>query len=491
MMNPPTPFLDRFYQPAAISDAELETAPGRPAQALLRQGGPPIILRWPALHLSALPEYIRVRVTVGLPGYQRGAQSGAVFEVEAFLPGSADGPDGGDLPLRLFDIRYPVSGQTFEITIDQGIARQAAQVGLGLRLSLTNPPASLAIWTGAGAPPYQAPHLLCDVDVAPLDAFYAQLLAPVAAEGAWTGPALLETGAILHGLLDLAEAGVIDRAAAIDGCTRWIDSFGTLAGDREGDLSGWLLCNGLRARVQAPPMPGLALPTWVTDRIVKQCTAGPHNAEDAFALAYPLALVAHLSGRAETAALALRVIAALRHGLWHGENRQGPHFFRRLAEDPQGPDDARALGWYALGIARSLAVLTDRAPNVRADIETYADMQAHFRDVMQFILDQQTAAGLWPAEITDRTTPLDTTASAALCAALVIGYTHHLTERRFVREAGLAVALLRQYLTPDGLLTGALQALPEGDLLLAEYGVISRTAIGLLAQALAPSRAFR
>lgn len=141
-----------------------------------------------------------------------------------------------------------------------------------------------------------------------------------------------------------------------------------------------------------------------------------------------------------------------------------------------------AVAFYLCDLTRLLLEPTGDSPELRAKLA----------ETIQWVIARQTVPGLWTTVIEDRQTPYDTAGSAGIAAAIAISYTKGLIGTRYPSEVQKAVSLLRQYLTPDGFLTGAtVNDSADPALQTSGYTVIAPVGMGMFGMLLATSKVFR
>lgn len=215
---------------------------------------------------------------------------------------------------------------------------------------------------------------------------------------------------------------------------------------------------------------------WDTERTQADGTIsdGRHlSTEGNYCVAWPMALMAR---RASDRALAERACAQLRvrrermrtgESLWQARNGDEPG---RLA------GWARAVAWYLLGWARTLAAIHGLK-------EWDPDLVAEFQRAAAWTQRWQRREGLWGNFIDDATSVVDTSGSAGIATALAWGQALGLLGSDARDAAGRARQGLHQYLIADGWLSGCAQENKGGDALQrGDYRVCAPFGLGLWGQ---------
>lgn len=420
-------------------------------------------LRWTPFTPAAQPVWLRLSVAID----EREAK-----RVEAVLPRS------GRL-IGTFDIRYAHIFQPFEILVSAADANAIADEGLELRLTEGQSPLWLLHDPDGQSEPALMPHLLVDPPDNRLKAMIDRLASKASLQFfGW------QEGCVLNGILDLANAGVLDRAtaeSAIYGHLRtFFDETGRLSYEddwsrpREGDIYG-IECTlpfAVLAQLQ-PEHPALrdAVAFWLKARRENAVQDDDMlSAEGGYTVAYPmtqLALTLELPELIEIAFEQLR----LRKRLF-----QEGAFYLRVYDDGRRSfrNWCRGVAWYLLGLARTLALAP--AP----------DLQQELQRAATWIVTYQRGDGLWSCFVDEPTVAADTAGSAGIAAALALGVQHGLLPPDFGLPAQRALDGLTAQLTPDGFLGGVAQVNKAGEALQrGDYRVISQMASGMMGQLVA------
>ena len=197
----------------------------------------------------------------------------------------------------------------------------------------------------------------------------------------------------------------------------------------------------------------------------------PIKTEECYTASYPLAVLAKTLNDPGLNKLAIRNLQVRMNKLATGEA-----VFQRTMEreEPIYRNWARGVGWYLLGLAKTLAYLPDSA-----EVRALAD---EFRRAAAWVQRHQQANGLWFCFLDQPETGVDTSGSAAIAAALAFGQRHGLLATDVLPAVSLAKKGLLAYLSPDGYLRGTAQV-NKGGLALqtGTYRVISPYTLGFLA----------
>ncbi|TCC88764.1 hypothetical protein EZ428_19225 [Pedobacter frigiditerrae] len=192
--------------------------------------------------------------------------------------------------------------------------------------------------------------------------------------------------------------------------------------------------------------------------------------EECYTISYPLAILAQKFKQPELADLAIANLKARVSLL------AKPNFIYQNAKEKGKPEYgnwARGVGWYLLGMAKSLAVLpnNEEAQPLRAELQRAAE----------FVIIHQQKNGLWSNFLHQAETGIDTSGSASIAAALAYGASKNLLPNLCKQAAYKSWKGLRAYLTPDGFLKGTAQVNKGGELLQRNgFRVISPYTLGFL-----------
>ncbi|PJF43439.1 MAG: hypothetical protein CUN50_00520 [Candidatus Thermofonsia Clade 1 bacterium] len=377
-----------------------------------------------------------------------------------------------------FDMRYAHAFQPFEALLSAQAAREVLAEGLGLRLVQGDAPLWLLHDPSSEAEPALMPHLLISSHTDRLQAFRYRLnsLASLQFFG-W------QEGCVLNGLLDMAEARLLEPDLALRTIAthfaHFFDAEGNL--DYEDDFSRprqdiygieGTLPFAVLAQTQ-PDHPAIeqALRFWQEARTASGIVQDGEtlSAEGSYTVAYPMAQIGVLRGDQRLIASALEQLRA-RRVLFENDalalrlHQNGTRTFVNWA---------RAAAWYLLGLARTLALLPDPP----------ADLREAFARAAQWAVRRQNKQGVWHAFLDATEVAPDNGGSAGIAAALAIGVKAGLLSPALREPAAHAAQTLSEALTPDGFLTGIAQVNKGGEALQRDdYRVISQFGMGLLAQ---------
>ncbi|MFN7209454.1 MAG: glycoside hydrolase family 88 protein [Aggregatilineales bacterium] len=424
----------------------------------------PTLLHWEAVSEANLGERPRLRLSVALDSREE-----VLLEALSLASGRV---------IARFDIRYAHAFQPFEATISAQAAREIVAEGLGLRLVQGNAPLWLLHDPNGDAEPALMPHILLGASADRLQAFRHRLnsLASLQFFG-W------QEGCVLLGLLDMAEAGLLEPDLALRTIqvhlAHFFDAEGNL--DYEDDFSqpkraiygieGTLPFATL-ARTQ-PDHPALkaAIRFWMESRGANGVIQDGDvlSAEGSYTVAYPMAQIGLLRDEPSLISMALEQLRA-RRALFTGDS-----LALRLHNDGRRTfvNWARAVAWYLLGLARTLALLPSPP----------ADLREAFAEAAQWAVRRQNGQGLWHAFVDAPEVQPDNGGSAGIAAALALGVKAGLLSAALREPAARAAQALSAALTPDGFLKGVAQVNKGGEALQRDdYRVISQFGMGLLAQ---------
>ncbi|MBK9125504.1 MAG: glycoside hydrolase family 88 protein [Chloroflexi bacterium] len=383
--------------------------------------------------------------------------------------------------LGLLDIRYAHIFQPFELLLSAENAAAAARHGVTLHLDGGSTP----LWLlhnpdgNHGLSHALMPHLLGPVDSPASSAFIDRLASLDSLQFfGW------QEGCVLVGLRDLAECGLLSTSRA-DAAIRahmamFFDAEGRLdyeddwSRPRAGDIYG-IECT-LPFAVMAGVMPDhpaihSALGFW---RSLWEQQGGAIqdpdmlSAEGSYTVAYPLAVIGQQRGEPEWTAMALAQLR-LRRALFDGES----HALRILPDGSRTfVNWCRGVAWSLLGLTRTLAVLPDPPEDLLRDVQRLGEWALRHR-----------TGALWPTFLGEPDTPVDTSGSAGIAAALAIAARHGWLSGDARAAASETLDALHAYLTPDGFLGGVAQVNKAGEGLQRDpYRVISQFGMGLMAQ---------
>lgn len=195
------------------------------------------------------------------------------------------------------------------------------------------------------------------------------------------------------------------------------------------------------------------------------------TAEGCYTVAYPMAVI----GKAwNDKGLKKRAIEQLKHRLVLIEKEKLNLRYHTNTGTYTYKNWARGAAWTLLGFARTIAEL-------KGEIKDKEIIRMFKKGVDNAIAMQQ-ENGLWNGFMHTNNAP-DTSGSAGISAAILIGIKEGLLPETYRRYAEKCWKTLPDYLTPDGFLKGVSQdnrggvALQEGD-----YRVIAQMGMGMMAQ---------
>lgn len=392
--------------------------------------------------------------------------------------------NSADRTVGALDIRYAHIFQPFELQLSADDAAAAARHGVSLTLDGGSTPLWLLHDPDGNHRLSDAlmPHLLGMVDQPAAAAFIDRLAALDSLQFfGW------QEGCVLVGLRDLAACGLL-RAERAEAAIRahmamFFDADGRLdyeddwSRPRAGEIYG-IECT-LPFAVMAGVMPDhpaihSALAFW---RSLWEQQGGAIqdpdmlSAEGSYTVAYPLAVIGQMRGEPEWTGMALAQLR-LRRALFDGTN----HALRILPDGSRTfVNWCRGVAWSLLGLTRTLAVLPDPPADLIADVQRLA----------AWALDRR-AGALWPTFLHAPETPVDTSGSAGIAAALALAARHGWLSDCARTAAAETLDALHDYLTPDGFLGGVAQVNKAGEGLQRDpYRVISQFGMGLMAQLMA------
>lgn len=193
--------------------------------------------------------------------------------------------------------------------------------------------------------------------------------------------------------------------------------------------------------------------------------------EECYTVSYPLAVLAKTLNRTDLAQLAIKTlqsrIAILEKGnsIYQRGTEQGELFFENWS---------RGVAWYLLGLAKTLMHLPESAEK--------ESLKISFQNAVEKVIPYQQPNGLWYCFFHQPETGLETSGTAGIAAALMIGHQHGFLAENTKNAALKAQKGLLPYLTPDGYLTGTAQVNKGGNALQQNgFRVISPYTLGFLA----------
>ncbi len=199
--------------------------------------------------------------------------------------------------------------------------------------------------------------------------------------------------------------------------------------------------------------------------------------EACYTVAYPLAVIAVNRNNREMAQMALKQLR-FRTKFLVKENT----IYQRstLSGHQTFSNWGRGITWYLLGMVKTLTILK---VSPFFDLNEIIEVENDYRRAVEMVCHFQNKDGLWYSFIDRPETGFDTSASAGIAEALVLGFKLGLLDSSFKEKAKMAYKSLQTYLTVDGFLSGVSQINRGGEELQSSgYRVISQFGMGLLAQ---------
>jgi unsaturated rhamnogalacturonyl hydrolase len=199
--------------------------------------------------------------------------------------------------------------------------------------------------------------------------------------------------------------------------------------------------------------------------------------EACYTVAYPLAALAVNRNNRELAQIALK---QLRFRTIFLVNKNKIHQRSTLSGHQTFSNWGRGITWYLLGTVKTLKILKESTFN---DLNEIKEVENDFIQAIEMVYNFQSKDGLWYSFIDRPETGVDTSASAGIAKAFVLGFKLGLLDSAFQEKAKMAYKSLQTYLTVDGFLTGVSQINRGGEELQSSgYRVISQFGMGLFAQ---------
>ncbi|MBC7888440.1 MAG: glycoside hydrolase family 88 protein [Ferruginibacter sp.] len=174
--------------------------------------------------------------------------------------------------------------------------------------------------------------------------------------------------------------------------------------------------------------------------------------EECYTISYPLAILAKMLNRPDLEKMAIANLTARVKLL---SNKDFIYQNSKELEKPGFGNWARGVGWYLLGLAKTLAVLPEN--------ETTNALRIAFQNGAGIALRYQQPNGLWTCFLHQPETGIETSGSASIAAALAYGYSQKLLPPSCKEAAEKCLKGLKTYYTPDGFLTGTAQVNKGGE----------------------------
>ncbi|MFC3559269.1 glycoside hydrolase family 88 protein [Pedobacter jamesrossensis] len=193
--------------------------------------------------------------------------------------------------------------------------------------------------------------------------------------------------------------------------------------------------------------------------------------EECYTISYPLAVLAQKLNQPKLLNLSIANLKARVNLLTTDKI-----IYQNAKENgnPEFGNWARGVGWYLLGLAKSLSVLP-----VNDDTQ---NLKNAFQKGVKIALKHQQKNGLWFNFLDQPLTGIDTSGSASIAAALAFGFKNNLLSIEAHLAAKKSWKGLQKYLTPDGYLRGTAQVNKGGEALQKNgFRVISPYTLGFMA----------
>ncbi len=198
--------------------------------------------------------------------------------------------------------------------------------------------------------------------------------------------------------------------------------------------------------------------------------------EGCYTVAYPLAAIAAVRKDKELAKIAMEQLLhrtdhlTVEGAIYQRKNQNGISGFRNWS---------RGAAWYFLGMIKTIIILER---NFKEDFDL-KDLKKSFKKHSAWVLSLQRKEGLWNGFLDQPETSVDTSASAGIATAFVLGYQHGVLEADYLESGQRCFVALKNHLSIDGFLKGVSQINRGGEKLQAsDYRVMSQFGLGLMAQ---------
>ncbi len=192
--------------------------------------------------------------------------------------------------------------------------------------------------------------------------------------------------------------------------------------------------------------------------------------EECYTISYPMAILSKILSRPDLEKMA---IANLEARIQLLSDKDFIYQNGKELEEPGFGNWARGVGWYLLGLAKTLAVLPSN--------EQTAPILAAFQRGAELAIRHQGTDGLWCCFLHQPETGIETSGSASIAAALAFGHLNKLLPLSCKEAAEKTLKGLRAYYTPDGFLTGTSQVNKGGESLQRNgFRVISPYTLGFI-----------
>jgi unsaturated rhamnogalacturonyl hydrolase len=194
------------------------------------------------------------------------------------------------------------------------------------------------------------------------------------------------------------------------------------------------------------------------------------SAEGCYTVAYPMAVLGKILRRDD---LKKNALEQLRYRFVLMDSSQ--LFLRSIDGNRIYQNWARGAAWFLLGFARTMTELKNEIQD-----QTIIDK---FREGVYIVLSMQREDGLWNCFMHEANSWPDTSGSAGIAAAILVGIQNGYLPESFKEPVNRCWKSLQNYLTPDGLLKGVAQDNRGGlELQQGEYRVIAQMGMGFMAQ---------
>lgn len=412
---------------------------------------------------------MRMRITVALDVREEKL-------IEVFLPESGR-------VIGEFDIKYAYVFQPFEVVINENDAEEALKQGIGLRMIKGEHPLWIFYEEADGESciePAFLPHFLFEDSYNLVNEFYLRMLSPASIQ-----PFGWMEGCVLDGLMDLEDMFCDGRAAGAVKAhlNKFFDANKRLVYENprsvpvDGKVYGieGTLPFAVIARVY-PDHPALdvAVSSWCSliDKNGAITDDDFLSAEGSYTVAYPLAVISRLQKRDDLAEMAVKQLLIRKDRLVEGRDL----YLRCTADNNKTFKNwVRAYSWYMLGLIRTIVVLKD--------YDNLTGLKEEFSRISEIALSYRMNNGLWPCFLGEPETGVETSGSAGIASALAMGGVFGILPDSALKSAEKAFGMLKNYLTPDGFLSGISQSNRGGEVLQRSgYRVISQMGMGLLSQ---------
>jgi rhamnogalacturonyl hydrolase YesR len=196
--------------------------------------------------------------------------------------------------------------------------------------------------------------------------------------------------------------------------------------------------------------------------------------EGCYTVAYPLAAIAAARKDKELAKSAMeQLLHRINHltvegAIYQRKNENGLSGFRNWS---------RGAAWYFLGMIKTIAILEENF-NENFDLR---QLKKAFKQHSAWVMTLQSEEGLWKGFLDQADATVDTSASAGIATAFVLGYQQGILEDSHLKSAQRCFVALKNHLSMDGFLKGVSQINRSGEKLQeSDYRVMSQFGLGLM-----------